>query len=316
MSSEVQSPMQGDQRKVQELINEYAQKFGALLDEKGLSRHPFSLFKPHNMFYGLDQNGIHVILSFNNAIPSAMLESSGWDFRGNVVQEAVEVRHQDPGFEEHAEFSLPASLLTMSDSEREQAMEQIARERLEQEWQAILGQKQPLYITEDRLRGFLANASRGEFVQAILVPLLRQMGFERVRQGRGEGCALEFGRDIERVKFRLPTGQYLYFAVQVEAGEVDPSAYNSLQIEVILNQMRAAFERPIFDYDLYTNVYVDQAMLVASGGITKLARVYLQGSLQREKGRNVAFMDQDDLVELCKQNGLPGEIQRLVENYG
>jgi len=311
MSSEIQDPMLG---RVQEVINEYAQKFGALLEQEGLSRHPFSLFRPHNIFYGLDQNDIHVILSFNNAVPSAMLESSNWRFHGNaLVQEAVEMRQQATGLEEYAEFSLPASLLTMSDSERAQAMEQIARERLEQEWRAILGQSQPLSITEDRLRGFLASASREEFVQAILVPLLRQMGFERVRQGRGEVGTLEFGRDLERVKFRLPTGQYLYLAVQAEAGEVDPSAYNSLQIEVLLNRVREAFERPIFDYDLYTNVYVDQAMLVASGGITKLARVYLQGSLQREKGRNVAFIDQDDLVDLCKQNGLPGEIQRLIE---
>jgi len=310
MSSEIRDPMLG---KVQEVINEYAQTFKALLEQEGLSRHPFSLFKPHNMFYGLDPNGIHVILSFNNAIPSAMLESSGRDFQGNLVQEVMEMRQQATGFEEYAEFSLPASLLTMSDSERARAMEQIARERLEQEWRAILGQSQPLSITEDRLRGFLTSASREEFVQAILVPLFRHMGFERVRQGRGEGCTLEFGRDLERVKFRLPTGQHLYLAVEAEAGEVDPSTYNSLQIEVVLNRMRAAFERPIFDYDLYTNVYVDQAMLVASGGITKLARVYLQGSLQREKGKNVAFLDQDDLVELCKQNGLPGEIQRLIE---
>jgi len=313
MSSEVQNPMLG---KIQEIINEYAQTFGALLDEKGLSRHHFSLFKPHNMFYGLDQNDIHVILSFSDAIPSTMLESPNWGFQGNMlVDEAVEARRQATGFEEYAEFSLPASLLNMSDSERARAMEQLARERLEQEWRAILGQTQPLYITEDRLRDFLANASREEFVQAIVVPLLRHMGFEKVRQDRGEGCTLEFGRDIERVKFRLPMGQYLYIAVEAEVGDVDTSAYNSLQIEVILNRMRVAFERPIFDYDLYTNVYVDQAMLVASGGITKLARVYLQGSLQREERRNVTFLDQDDLVELCKQNGLPGEIQRLIEGY-
>ena len=304
-------------REINQILGKYIKRYGELLDEKKLIRTNFALFKPNNRFITIDEKTIHFIFSFNNAIPgmSNVSMSDLTEFGKVHPQELISASQQQLGFKEIHYFSLPRELIEMDEETKIEAIDKICNEHLDREFKQLIRQTRALYISPDKIRKYISTLTEEIFTQEILVPLLTSMGFEKVRYTGHDEKILEFGKDIRMLKLRIPTGNFLYFAAQVKSGKIH-SAVNkpSKNIAGILNQIRMIFDNPIFDYDTNSELYVDHALLISSGKITKSARNYLQTSLHKEKRRNIMFLDNEDMLALIEKYGLPLKTQQKIDN--
>jgi hypothetical protein len=155
--------------------------------------------------------------------------------------------------------------------------------------------------------GYLATASEDEFTEKVLVPLLRLSGFLSIQAVDHKDKALEYGKDL-RMKFRLPTGHFIYFAIQVKKGKLDAAGKTrgtSENVTEVLNQVRMALDNEIFDPEVSRRCLVDHVYVVATGDITKQAKNFLAEKLDREKRRQLIFMDRDELLDLLARRALP-----------
>ena len=59
---------------------------------------------------------------------------------------------------------------------------------------------------------YLNGANEDELISDVLQPLFETLGFRRVSVAGHADKALEYGKDIW-MKYRLPTGHWLYFGL-------------------------------------------------------------------------------------------------------
>ena len=82
----------------------------------------------------------------------------------------------------------------------------------------------PLTVEEiqkkEQLSQYLDNCSEDDLIEHILLPLFRQLGFQKISAAGHKDKALEYGKDIW-MKFVLPTQHVLYFGLQVKKGKLD-----------------------------------------------------------------------------------------------
>lgn len=154
--------------------------------------------------------------------------------------------------------------------------------------------------------GFLASASEDDFTEKALLPLLRASGFQGIQFAGHKDKALEYGKDL-RMKFRLPTGHFIYFGIQVKKGKLDAagrSKGSNDNVMEVFNQVSMALAHPVFDPEVNRKCLVDHVYVVATGEITKQARNLLVEKLDADKRRHLIFMDRDDLLDLLARRGL------------
>jgi hypothetical protein len=145
---------------------------------------------------------------------------------------------------------------------------------------------------------FLETASEDEFIEQFLVPLFRQLGFLRVIPTGHRDRSLEFGKDIW-MKYRLPTGHFIYFTAQVKRDKIDSAGRDlNRNISGILAQARMALDHPIFDPETNRKHLVDHVFIISANFITKPARMLLIEYLDKEARRHMIFMDRDELLDL------------------
>ena len=161
---------------------------------------------------------------------------------------------------------------------------------------------------------YLESASEDEFTEAVLVPLLLHLGFQRVSSAGHEDKALEYGKDLW-MKLQLPTSHWVYFAIQVKKGKLDSAGRSKAEhanISEVLNQVRMALDSDVWDPDLNKTVLVDHVYVVASGAITKAAKKLLGERLDRDSRRHIIFMDQEDILNLAAKTNLAQPWKRAL----
>jgi hypothetical protein len=159
----------------------------------------------------------------------------------------------------------------------------------------------------EQLSAYLDTCSEDALIEEVLLPLFRQLGFQRVTAAGHRDKALEYGKDVW-MKYTLPTLHVLYFGIQVKKGKLDSSGAGtegSRNVAEILNQVTMMLGHEIFDSELNRRVLVDHAYIVAGGEITKAAQNWLGGRLDASKRSQVMFMDRGDILNLYVVNGLP-----------
>lgn len=137
----------------------------------------------------------------------------------------------------------------------------------------------------EQLIAYLNDASEDAFIEEILLPLFRQLGFHRVTAAGHKDKALEYGKDVW-MKFILPTQHVLYFGIQAKKGKLDASGVGkatNVNVAEIHNQVTMMLGHEIFDPEIGKRVLVDHAFVVAGGEITKAARNWLGGKLDASK---------------------------------
>jgi hypothetical protein len=152
----------------------------------------------------------------------------------------------------------------------------------------------------DLLIAYLDEASEDDLIEEVLMPLFRQLGFQRVTASGHKDKALEYGKDIW-MRFTLPTQHVLYFGLQVKRNKLDAAGMTkngAANVAEILNQTTMMLGHEIFDPETSRRVLVDHAFIIAGGEITKAAKNWLGGKLDQNKRSQVMFMDRDDILNL------------------
>ena len=72
----------------------------------------------------------------------------------------------------------------------------------------------------EELAEYLGRCSEDELIEQVLLPLFRQLGFQRISAAGHKDKALEYGNDVW-MRFTLPTQHILYFGMQVKRGKLD-----------------------------------------------------------------------------------------------
>ncbi|MBN1372935.1 MAG: hypothetical protein JW987_13445 [Anaerolineaceae bacterium] len=163
-------------------------------------------------------------------------------------------------------------------------------------------QPRPLSASElskrQEIEEFLGAASEDEIIEKLLVPMFRQLGFLRVVPTGHREKNLEFGKDIW-MKYRLPTGHFIYFVAQVKKDKIDSAGKDiNSNISGILSQARMALDYPVFDPETNRKHLVDHVYIISGSIITKPARLLLIEHLDKEARRHIIFMDRDEILDL------------------
>lgn len=158
-----------------------------------------------------------------------------------------------------------------------------------------------------QLAAYLELCSEDDFIAEILLPLFRQLGFHRITSAGHRDKLLEYGKDIW-MKYQLPTQHMLYFGLQVKKGKLDASGVSkgdAANIAEIHNQVLMMLGHEIFDPEIGKNVLVDHAFIVAAGIITKSARNWIGGQLDKSKRCQIMFIDKEDILNLFVVANVP-----------
>lgn len=151
-----------------------------------------------------------------------------------------------------------------------------------------------------QLEAFLERCSEDELIEEVLLPLFRQLGFQRISPAGHVDKALEYGKDVW-MKYRLPTLNWLYFGIQTKRGKLDSAGVSkggNVNIAEILNQARMMLGHAIFDPEINRKVLIDHAFIVAGGEITKAARNWLGEKLDATQRSQVMFLERKDILDL------------------
>lgn len=145
---------------------------------------------------------------------------------------------------------------------------------------------------------FLDTATEDEFIEELLVPLFRQLGFLRVTATGHRDKALEYGKDLW-MKYQLPTGHFIYFGAQVKKDKIDAAGRDlNSNVSGILAQVRMALDHPIFDTETNRKHLLDHVFIISASIITKQARGLLIEHLDATARRHIIFMDREELLDL------------------
>jgi hypothetical protein len=159
----------------------------------------------------------------------------------------------------------------------------------------------------DKLVTYLDRCSEDQLIEEVLLPLFRQLGFERITATGHKDKALEYGKDVW-MRYILPTRHVLYFGIQAKKGKLDaagmPKAGN-VNIAEIHQQAVMMLGHEIFDPETNRRVLVDHAYIIAGGEITKAARNWIGQRLDAAQRSQVMFMDREDILNLCTVTNLP-----------
>lgn len=134
----------------------------------------------------------------------------------------------------------------------------------------------------------------------MLLPLFRQLGFQRITPAGHVDKALEYGKDLW-MKFRLPTLHWLYFGIQAKRGKLDAAGVSkgsNSNVAEILAQVRMMLGHMVFDPETNRRVLVDHAFIVAGGEITKAARNWLGEQLDASQRSQIMFIQRSDILDL------------------
>jgi hypothetical protein len=150
------------------------------------------------------------------------------------------------------------------------------------------------------LIAYLDRCSEDELIEEILLPMFRHLGYQRITSVGHKDKALEYGKDVW-MRFKLPTEHVLYFGIQAKKGKLDSAGMTkgtNVNIAEIYNQVLMMLGHEVFDSDTSRNVLVDHAFIVAGGEITKAARNWLGGRLDKSQRSRILFMDREHILNL------------------
>jgi hypothetical protein len=167
----------------------------------------------------------------------------------------------------------------------------------------------------EELSRLLDSCSEDALIEEVLLPLFRQLGFQRISAAGHKDKALEYGKDVW-MRFVLPTQHVLYFGLQAKKGKLDAAANQhgrSSNIAEIYNQLLMMLGHEVFDPETSRRVLVDHAFIVAGGEITKQAKNWLGGKLDATKRSQILFMDREDILNLyiVANLALPTNVDRF-----
>lgn len=150
------------------------------------------------------------------------------------------------------------------------------------------------------LIAYLDRCSEDELIEEVLLPMFRHLGYQRITSVGHKDKALEYGKDVW-MRFKLPTEHTIYFGIQVKKGKLDSAGTtkgSNANVAEIYQQVLMMLGHEVFDSDTNRKALVDHAFIVAGGEITKAARNWLGGVLDKSQRSQILFMDREHILNL------------------
>jgi hypothetical protein len=301
-----------------DFFSEYIDIFQQKARERNFILGEFSFGRPTDYYFWIDSKSLHCIYSsqYAGAMPN-ILYNDATDTKKSTYdhEELARWLHAQMGLTEWNGITFDFALVKTDSESRKNDLERIAEEQLMRERKAIIRKHQPLFISVDALKKFLEAANEDDFTNILLVPLLRHIGFENVKAKGHRDKSLEFGQDIRRMKFQLPTGHWLYFSAQVKTGDINTKSSDEQQhINQVIRQTLIQLDWEMPDQDIGRNVKPDHVLLITSGFITEAAKQHIfRHKLTQE--RRLLILEKETLINLCIENGLPESVQNTIIEF-
>lgn len=150
------------------------------------------------------------------------------------------------------------------------------------------------------LIAYLDRCSEDELIEEVLLPMFRHFGYQRITSVGHKDKALEYGKDVW-MRFKLPTEHTIYFGIQAKKGKLDSAGTtkgSNANVAEIYQQVLMMLGHEVFDSDTNRKALVDHAFIVAGGEITKAARNWLGGVLDKSQRSQILFMDREHILNL------------------
>ncbi|QYE34782.1 hypothetical protein KZX46_18890 [Polymorphobacter sp. PAMC 29334] len=147
---------------------------------------------------------------------------------------------------------------------------------------------------------YLDKCSEDELIEEVLLPTFRYLGYQRITSVGHKDKALEYGKDLW-MRYKMPTEHVIYFGIQAKKGKLDAAGASkgtNANMAEIYNQVLMMLGHEVFDSDTNKKALVDHAFIVAGGEITKAARNWLGGVLDKSQRSQIMFMDRDHILNL------------------
>lgn len=306
------------QKKISQFVSCYIDKFQEELRKKNLAIGYFSFGKPTNYYFSIDKKNLHVI--YSSQFAGGIAEVLYLDFREQQkdsfsIEEIANFLRAQKGFTDWNGLSFVVEILEKPKSEMDKVIQETANEQIRKEYQKLIQTHQPLFISKEQLESFLQKASEDDFTNILLIPLLRHIGFKTAEAKGHRDKTLEFGQDVQRMKYQLPTNHWLYFSAQVKKGDIKAGTETQDQnVEKVLTQTQMQLEWEMPDPETNQNVKPDHILLIVSGDITEAAKQYIfRHSLYQRK--RVLLWEKETILRLCQERGLPETVQKTVLDY-
>lgn len=150
------------------------------------------------------------------------------------------------------------------------------------------------------LIAYLDKCSEDELIGEVLLPMFRHLGYQRITSVGHKDKALEYGKDVW-MRYKLPTEHVIYFGIQAKKGKLDSAGATkgtNANVAEIYQQVLMMLGHEVFDSDTNKKSLVDHAFIIAGGEITKAARNWLGGVLDKSQRSQIMFMDREHILNL------------------
>ena len=141
----------------------------------------------------------------------------------------------------------------------------------------------------------LTGLSEKEFREAVLIPLLKAMGYHDVDHFHGQH---ELGKDIIAWK-EDSDGAREYIAVIAKVGKVNASA--SSDATVIATQVRQSFGSTFLDKITGEKREIHRVIVTSNGSIKEQSRKAIKSQIDEHRRRHLRFWDKDKVEELIEK---------------
>jgi len=183
------------EKELRQLFTELAEYVAKSLEENGISRFAFPMFRPFNAVFGVTQDNILVIVS-SLAGGLATLRFMDWkDAPGINLEQAVAGVRQQLGWSDISTFKVPSSLMYRNSQDRQNELEEIAKNFVERTKEQLLHQQrkvtfQPIFRTSleeletDPNLCFVLMPFKPDFnriYEHILQPAIKEAGLNPLR---------------------------------------------------------------------------------------------------------------------------------------
>ena len=162
------------------------------------------------------------------------------------------------------------------------------------------------FVTSDdpnlirRLKERIEPLDEDSLINAVLLPLLDRMGFQRLRTSfHGPG---EFGNDILPFRRRTPFGMFEYLGLQAKAVPIHGTSSVVGNAAELVSQATQALATAFIDNVDNERKRIDKFAIVTNKAITASARQFIEAAV--EGRRSLIFVDCDALLELIREHKL------------
>ena len=141
----------------------------------------------------------------------------------------------------------------------------------------------------------IQSLSESEFRRDVLIPLLKKMGYQKVRERHG---SQEYGKDI--TFFESSEFGGMHYAVVAKVGNISGSASGKQNLDIVKAQIDQAFTMPFDDVEDKEKYHIDRVIVWTTGNISNNAEKQIV-NLADARYKYVIFRGDEATVELLER---------------